>query len=443
MEIKKLKEFAKEVGIKPLEAAKMDEETLIKEIIVKVSNDNSYSEEFVAWYDNVPDKYFDEVETTDIGGEVQSRLEELIEIINATTKIDELKEIALDDDFIDELFADLKVDEYKTGKALKAAMLECIENADDNLNQSDDNEIDEDTKTEMIEVLLSITTEEEMVEFISDETVEIFFADKLNIGDEIDVEDIKQQMLNVLEYEEPVSAPEPVKEEKPISLKDKLKKKTEVKDDTVIDYDPDNFDPDEVYNKVIELGFPQLRKFAKQIGVVAPPGVKKDEILELVADKLGSDTDKQVEQAEEKTEVKVTKSMVKDAIDNDDKETLLAMCEGFNIELSALQKKSSKLMGIKLLAVVPNDDVKTNKPEPKKEKPMVKPEPVKEEEKMTIGESKSIYQLMEEMVLNEATEEDIIKEVTPIYKEKGKTILFVKKRVKQMIEIIKGDNDLK
>jgi hypothetical protein len=49
---------------------------------------------------------------------------------------------------------------------------------------------------------------------------------------------------------------------------------------------------------------------------------------------------------------------------------------------------------------------------------------------------------MEEMVLNGKAEDAIVKAVSPFYKEKGKSILFIKKRVKTMIPIIKLDNDM-
>lgn len=49
---------------------------------------------------------------------------------------------------------------------------------------------------------------------------------------------------------------------------------------------------------------------------------------------------------------------------------------------------------------------------------------------------------MEELVLDGKSEDAIVKAVSPYYKEKGKSILFIKKRVKSMIAIIKIDNDM-
>jgi hypothetical protein len=46
------------------------------------------------------------------------------------------------------------------------------------------------------------------------------------------------------------------------------------------------------------------------------------------------------------------------------------------------------------------------------------------------------------LVIAGKSEDAITKAVSPYYKEKGKSILFIKKRVKTMIGIIKIDNDM-
>lgn len=457
MEMKQLKEFGKEVGLKPLAMGKMDEDTLIVEVLKAVDPKNEYSQEFIAWYENLDDGYFDAAETTDIesGADAASEtagddFSELIEVINESTKVADLKEIATDADFA-HLFESINLSKYRAAKTLKVAMLACLEPSD----ESADVDIDEDTKAELVEMINSIESEDELIEFVSDETIESIFGDKLEIGDEIDLDGLKGQMLSIIgvEAEEKPAKPMTLKEKmaakkaqkaggkaKKTAPKKKAAPKAKPDDSLVIDFDPNDFDPEEVYAATEELGIPQLRKFAKQLEVTAPPGSKKVDILGLVADKLqelaegGGATSESTGDGE----VTVNQSMVNDAIAADDRESLQAMCEEFGIKLNALQKKSTKLMGNKLLEVVPADEpAKRDAPKSKlasKLKGKDKSAPA--------SETESIYQTIESMVLNGDDESAITAVVKPLYVAKGKTLLFIKKRVKQMVEIVKGDNDL-
>lgn len=446
MEIKHLKEFAKEVGLKPSEYSGLNEEQLCMLIVKNLNTEQSYSQELIAWYDELDDDLVDRAETEEIltnkdtSEDETDDYSELIEIINETTKIDELKEIAKDPDF-EQLFGDLNLKEFKTGKALKEAMLTCFEKEED---VSEEVELNDEKKQIMINQILELEKEEELVELLNDPEIEAFFEGKLEIMEEIDIDNIKEQMLTILGYE-----PEPIKE-KPKSFKDKLKNKTgkkekeeEPKEENEFDFfDPENFDPEEVYEQIDKLSFPKLRKFAKTIDIVAQPGLKKEDVMNLIADKLQELSGNQVKQSTEETEIKATKQIVKDAIEANDKDTLLAIAEQLNIKLSTLQQKSIAIMGRKLLEVVPDNEPDRRIDRSERTKAKLSPkleENIKEE---SIEERKSIYQTIEEMVLNENTIEEITKEVSPYYKEKGKSLLYIRKRVIMMVEIIKKDNDI-
>lgn len=451
MEIKQLKEFGKEVGLKPLAMGKMNESEIIVEIIKNIDPKEEYSQEFVAWYDTLEDKYFDDAETEDLNeakteetnsDAVEDDLSELIEVINETKKIDELKEICEDPDF-KELFP-IDINEYKTAKKLKDAMLECLGNdkgkKEEKEEKEEEVEIDDETKAELIEIINSIENEEDLIEFISDENVETIFADKFEIDEnDVNIEAIKKQLLEVLG----------VKEEKKPSLKDRLAKKIEKKEEKKaekeevnseyeIDFDPNEFDPDEVYAAAEELPIPKLRKFAKQLELKANPKMTKEEILEMIAEKLQELVEGDTGESGEGTEVTVTRSMVEDAIKAKDKETLAEMCSAFEIKLNSLQSKNVKIMGDKLLEVVPEDEPK-NRTEKKSKLELRN---TKKDSKLTEVESISIYQVIEKMVKDGADETTIIATVKPWYTEKGKSIFHIKKTVKQLIEIMKNDNDL-
>ena len=461
MELAQIKEFGKEVGLKPLAMGKMDEDTLIIEVLKNVDPSAEYSQEFIAWYEAVPDEYFDAAETVDVNPvaaetEVDASapagddFSELIEVINELTSVDDLKAICVDEDY-GYLFESVNVNRYRIAKTLKAAMLEAIETAGTGA-ASGEVEVDDAMKKDMIEIINGITTEDEIIEFVSDEAVEAIFTDKLVIGDSIDIDELKTQMLALLGVEE--TAPEP---EKPMTLAERMAAKraetatakAPATDGMVIEFDPNSFDIEAVYASSEALGIPQLRKFAKELGITAPAGSTKVDILAMVADKLTEMAEGGTATAEStaEAEVTITKSIVNDAIAADDKDTLQSMCEAFDIKLNALQKKSTNLMGKKLLEVVPDDAPANRDAKPTGKLSLKDRLKAKEgagpDTNAPTAETQSIYQTIEEMVLAGSSEADITAAVKPYYAEKGKSLLFVKKRVKMMIEIVKGDNDLK
>jgi hypothetical protein len=106
------------------------------------------------------------------------------------------------------------------------------------------------------------------------------------------------------------------------------------------------------------------------------------------------------------------------------------------IKLNALQKKSVPGMKKKLLAAI-----ETEVKEETAEKGTVKARGSKAKKSPAAAEQ-SVYGIMEQLILDGKSEDAVVKAVSPIYKDKGKSIIFIKKRVHTMIEIIKTDNDL-
>jgi hypothetical protein len=434
MEMKDLKKFAKEVGIKDADVKKMDEDTLVKEIITRVEPQNEYSKELVAFYNDLPDSFFDESDATNVtqsnsdNGEYS--ISDIIEVINEYTKVTELKEILADED-VGPMFEGFDASPYKLAPKLKKAMIEFLENPP---SKDDDNE--KEDNSELFEAINELDSEEDLVA-VFEEFQESHFS---NVDlESIETSDqLKDAMLSEL------APPEEEPEEKP-SLLNKLKKnkgkakiKTKTKDGDEYDwFDPEG-DPEEMYAQVEQIkGIAKLKGFAKQkLGISTKVGMKKDDILELIANALQEGIEGGVSESTKKEEMELTLEMVTDAVKAKDKEVLAEMCDQMGIKLNALQKKSINGMESKLKEALKDSKPKENK------KPVQKKLSLKGKTTEKPSESKSVYQLMEEMVLDGKGESAIVKAVSPFYKDKGHSILFIKKRVKTMIPIIKMDNGL-
>jgi hypothetical protein len=432
MEMKQLKEFAKEVGVKTTEANKMDEETLIAEIITRVEPQNEYSKELVAFYNSLDDSYFDEkdatngVQKTDDSGEGGYPIEEVIEAIKEYTKVKDLKELLADDD-VSSLFKGFDPSPYKLAPKLKKAMIEFLENPPEEETEEETESYGENA--EIISAIEELNSEEDLVA-VFEELQESHFSD-VDLESIETADQLKEAMLAALTPKEP----EP--EKKKTSLLNKLKKgKTAKSDDEWSWFDPEG-DPEEMYAQVEEIkGIAKLKGFAKQkMGLSFKVGTKKDEILDAIANQLQEGIEGGVSESTEEAEAELTLDMVKDAVKAKDKELLAEMCAQLDIKLNALQKKSINGMKSKLEAALSDSKPKEKKKATQK-KLNLKGKTTKP------SESQSVYQIMEEMVLEGKSETAIVKAVSPFYKDKGKSILFIKKRVQIMTPIIKMDNDL-
>lgn len=463
MELAEIKKFGKEVGLNALKMAKMTEEQLVIEIVKAVDGSKSYSADFIAWYEELPQEIFGESEESngkESTGALDDNLKELLEIINDTEKKEDLLEIAKDDDF-KKVFAGLDFDKFKTATALKKALVGAIKGEKEEPTKAEPKtngnakkaavklDIDDDLRKELIDVVNAIEDEDALITLLSDDDLGKMFESVITIDENIDVESVKTQLLAALN---PEVAEEPKAEEKPMTLKERLAAKkaaesgngNKTAESNGIVFDPKDFNPEEVYEKAVAASMPLVRKFAKEIGIVAPPGSKKDDILSLIAEKLdeiasGTTASEDVSESNETDDVEINTELVQAAIDANDIESLTAIADALGVTLNAIQKRSVKLAGPILLnaakgAEKPKEEPKTGK---KGLTQKTTSEPAKSND-----ESKSLYQTMQEMVIGGANEKTIIDAVTPAYKERGKNLMFIRKRVKQMIEIIKQDFDL-
>ena len=143
-----------------------------------------------------------------------------------------------------------------------------------------------------------------------------------------------------------------------------------------------------------------------------------------------SEAEEAEEEVEETAELDITEEAVNDAVEAEDKETLKEMCAVLNIKLGILEKKSVDKMAEKILAVLPKESKKKGKEEKGKKE---KAKGIDKGE-----ESKSLFQIVEEMVEAGEDESDIVKAVTPILTERGKNKFEIKKLVKQMVAVVEA-----
>jgi len=445
MEMIELKKFAKEVGIKDAEVKKMDEDTLVREIITRVEPQQEYSKELVAFYNDLPDNFFDDAEateqTTTAAAESKSNsddgvsIADVVEGIKEFTKVSELKEILADDD-IGPMFEGFDPSPFKLAPKLKKAMIDFLENPP--AEEAADN-----GNAEIIEAVMELESEEDLVAAY-EELKETHFSE-IDLEGIEEISQLKDAMLAALGHgvEE---KKEPEKKSLLGLIKDKKKAATggKTKLTTKANGDFDWFDPEgnieEQYAKVEELGFAKAKSFAKQaLGLTLKVGLKKDEIFDAIATKMQELAEGGTGESTDETGVELTPELVADAVKAKDKEALVAICEQLGIKLNALQKKSVGGMEKRIMEQLEEAKPTKAKITPKGTQTKLKLETKKEEK---VSEEKSVYQLMEELVLGGKSEDAVTKAVSPYYKEKGKSILFIKKRVKSMIAIIKIDNDM-
>jgi len=437
MEMKDLKKFAKEVGIKDAEVKKMDEDTLVREVITRVEPQQEYSKELVAFYNDLPDSFFDKaeaVESSEAAAEETNGypIEDVIEALKDFTKAADMKELLADPD-IATMFEGFDPTPYKLAPKLKKAMIDFLENpptAETAANGEN---------AEIIAAVMELESEEDLVAAF-EELQESHFS-------EIDVESIEDEnqlkaaMLAALGHEE--AEPEPEKKKSLLGLKKKdpvkgKAKLTAKENGNEFDwFDPEG-DIEEQYAKVEALGYAKAKSFAKAaLGLKLKVGLKKEEVFDAIATKFQEIAEGGVETSTETGETELTPELVTDAVKAKDKEALVAMCDQLEIKLNALQKKSIPGMEKKLMEKLGDSEPKKTVAK-KGTQTKLKLGAKKEE----VSEEKSVYQIMEELVIAGKSEDAITKAVSPYYKEKGKSILFIKKRVKTMIGIIKIDNDM-
>lgn len=452
MELKELKEFGKEVGLKLAQMNKLSDEDLVLEIIRNVEPKIQYSKELVAWYNELPDELFDqaEAESTSTTSKEESKddagisVDDVIDVIETYTKKADMLEL-LEDNDVAPLFQGFDPANYKLPTQLKKAMVDFLKAEPE---PEPEPEVADDQLEEIVELINECENEDQLVEVYSE--YQNVFED-MEVPDDVDEETLQSMMLDHVK-----SKATPEKEEKkPMSLKERIaakktaekepeketvKEKAKVSNDELFDWwtpDVDGFSADDAFAKVEEMKMLELRKFAKHIGLSVPVGKKKDEILDMVANHIAEVTEG-VSESTEAGEIAITAELINDAAKSKDRDSLIAMCDQLEIKLNALQKKSVPGMQKKLLAAIETEE----KAEPETTTVKARGGKGKLSTKTSAAEAQSVYGIMEQLVIDGKSEDAVVKAVSPIYKEKGKSIIFIKKRVHTMFEIIKTDNDL-
>jgi hypothetical protein len=415
-ELKEIKKFAKEVGMKEKEIGKLDVEELTMEIIGRCDPKASYTPKFVEWYDSLPEEYFDESDSikedekeeagADTGDIDQA---ELLEAIDEVKKKDELLEIA---EQFDSIFDVKALKKIKLPTQIKKMMKDTVAEA-----FAGDNELSDEEKEAIVEAIGEAESSEELKEMIEDDEAmaELFDGIKFKEGKGRaskfrDVDEVKAELFEALGVEVEESEEEE-------------------------DEEADTEEADERYAEYEAMGLKELKKAAKDdFGIKVKIGMKEEAILELIAEKLQEEAG---EEEEEEEEIELTSELVDEMEEAGDKDGLLEACEALEIELKAIEKRSVKSMAKKLREVVSPESAKKGVTGKGKGRPQEEEEEGEEEGE----ESASIYQIVEDCLVNGDNEKKIIKAITPYYTERGMKALAIKKRAKQLIECVSVDLD--
>ena len=417
-EIKAIKGYAKEVGMKASDIKGLSVEDLTMEVLKHCDPKNSYTPEFVEWYEALPEELFDSADSVATGkdsgddGDAPEQ-SELLEAIDDVKKKAELIEIA--EEYPD-VFGDTDYSKVKLPTVIKKQMKEAVEAyyAEAEEEGTESGELTEEELETIVETLNEAETSEELEEFAADEDnglIEVFGEIEFSTGKGKkakyrDVDEVRAEMLAALGVEE----------------------EEEEKSDDV----------DEAYAEFEAIeDLKELKAAAKELGVKVKIGMKREAILEAVAELLQEQAGEEEEEEEE--EIELTNETVNDMEEAGDKDGLLNACEEMGIELKNLEKRSAKSMAKKLRDAIGVDESanrgskggKVGKPAKEDVEPSEEEEP----------ESTSIYQIVEELLIDGAKEKDVIKAITPYYNERGMKALAIKKRAKQLIECISVDLD--
>lgn len=469
MEISELRKFGKEVGLTHADMKGMDEEDLIAAIIKNVDPKTKYSDEFVEWYDDLPEDTFDEDEEDekpskkkdkkkskknedddddDDDKEVEFDPDEVIEAIEDADSIKELHSIVetYPEVFPEKLLKKKDVESLQeTMKGIVEAVIEDAEEEEKSkkkkgkkVKEEDEDEKpkkkakkakdeDEDDEDEG-ETKLSDKDVKKLVKKIeeADDLDELkalvkkhdVFDEVSTRGGKLKVETLKKNMLAALGIEEE----DDDEDEKPkAKKKEKKSKKKEVS----------------LADELEDKSSIELKRMAKELGIKVKD-LDRDEIIEKIIEAMEDNDDD-----DDKAEVELNPSLVKEMVKNKDLEGLQEAAESLDITLGSLEKRSCKRIGEKLIEALGEDSDSSKKKSKKKKDEDEDDEDEKPKKKSKEKKSaKTPFMIIEEMVLEEEDEADIIKAVSDFFKEKGKDKKWIKERVKQLIEVVKVQHDL-
>jgi len=445
-EIKLVKKFAEEVGISEKKIAKMDEDELIRAVVAAVDADKTYSKNFVAWYEDLPEEVFEEEVIEEEKEETPKakkdkkleeekvkvsakKLERLLDTISEAEEMSELKEILEDNE---DLFPK-KIFKIREFEALQEAMVEILEEYEEKSIEEEEPVIKKKAKKEEPEeeeepVIKKKAKKEEPEEEVDNSKL----IKKINKAE--DVDDLKEIFKESTESFEGISTRGIQKFE---NLKAKMLKCLSDEDEEVPVKEKPSTETNDL-EELAKLPAPFLKKKAKEMGIKTLPGYSKEKIMGLIAEKLGIEIEEKEEpvkvkvskkeiQKEEVEVVEIDQTFVNQLVRAKDIEALIDVAKELGVKISILEKKSVKRLGAKLIEFLSEkeEEVEEEAPKAKKEK------------------GKSIYKEIEKMVLDGISFKKIVKEVTPLFESKGEDDEeYIEKRVKQLVAIIKFDNEI-
>lgn len=359
MEIKGIKEFAAEVGLDAKEIAGKSDMQIAKMTVDAIDLEKGYSQEFIKWYDTLPDGIFDNMDdvsksTGDSSIDVEV-ITQLIEHINGLSKASEFKEVLADAE-LSVIFKNLDTTKFKLPPQYKKGMIDFLEflksSPPESKTSAEKPPVD---NTALAQSVSDCKTVDELIAIIESNSTSFEGCDI----DSDDLNIIKSGLIKHLGVELELPAQPTSK------LAALLKKKTNAtasikSSDLMVPFDPKAFDPNVVFEAASNLQIGQLRKFYTQIVELSPtdmaskPGMKKDSMLDAIATglvaiaEIGPKTVSTAAPAAApaaECKVAINAAAIKTAIDTSDKEALIAMCDGADIKLNALQKRSIAQMG--------------------------------------------------------------------------------------------------
>jgi hypothetical protein len=414
MEMSELKKFGKEVGLGFSDMKGLDEDELIMSIVQKVDpKKQKYSAEFVKWYEDLDeDVYFNDVEDKkkkekdsskkkdDDDEEVEFDKDEVVDAIENADKIKELYKLI-------ETFPDVFPEKFmktKDMEELQEKMMEKLEEMEEEKpkkkekgsKKKDEEDDEKETleKGDIKEAIKLIKGEEDIAELRTLCKTYTNFED-IELRGKTSLETLQKKMLAALGVEV-----EDDEEEKP-KKKEKGKKKESSMED-----------------ELSELSLLELKKLAKENGIKVPIGTSKEKTIQMILEAAEEGDEKE-------TEIELNPSLVKKMVKEKDIEGLQEAAKAMGITLKALEKRSPKAIGEKLIEALSENGEKSSK----KDKGSKKKEKV------------SAWEKVKEMVAEGEKAKAIIKEVTPILEELGIDEDEAEDKVKVLIEIAKAESE--
>ena len=390
-EVAELKKFGKEVGLGFSDMKGLDEDELIQAIIAKVDpKKQKYSKEFVEWYESLDEDLFED------NGKKKSKKEEeefdvddIKDVIENADKVKELHEVI--ETYPDQF--NQKWLKIKDMEELQEKMMEVVEEYEEEKGKSKKKEKDKKKgKEESVE--LSKKEKKELVELIQEtddkDDLKSIIKEYPSIFEEIELrgkstaETLQKKMLACLGVE----VEEEDDDEKP---KKKDKKKSKESD---------------LEEELNEMGFIELKKYAKKAGVSVKPGTNKADTIAMILEAAEGGSKKK----SKKEEIEINPSMVKSLVKEKDLDALQEAAKEMDIKLSALEKRSCKAIGEKLIEALSeaDDDEKPKKKDKKKSKESVwsKVRELVEEGEKPKKIKKVIAEMLEELGIEEDEAEE-------------------------------------